>query len=108
MGSSPISLAMVAVAQLVEHRIVSPTVMGSSPISHPKWLVYLDLWRAGRGTHDVTPYYKKTYARFRFFPLCRCRTQCAPTDGHGDSQRNFPFFLKFLVDNADKYSILKS
>ena len=30
---------MVAVAQLVESRIVIPVVVGSSPISHPKDLV---------------------------------------------------------------------
>ena len=30
------SYAMVGVAQLVEHRIVIPTVVGSSPIVHPK------------------------------------------------------------------------
>ena len=29
---------MVAVAQLVESRIVIPVVVGSSPISHPKFL----------------------------------------------------------------------
>jgi hypothetical protein len=29
----------VAVAQLVESRIVIPVVVGSSPISHPKFLV---------------------------------------------------------------------
>ena len=31
---------MVAVAQLVESRIVIPVVVGSSPISHPKFLVF--------------------------------------------------------------------
>ena len=37
-GSSPVShptFFMVAIAQLVEHRIVIPAVVGSSPISHP-------------------------------------------------------------------------
>jgi hypothetical protein len=29
---------VVAVAQLVEHRIVIPSVAGSSPVSHPKFL----------------------------------------------------------------------
>ncbi len=29
---------MVTVAQLVEHRIVIPSVAGSSPVSHPKFL----------------------------------------------------------------------
>ena len=33
-GSSP-APATVAVAQLVEHRVVVPNVVGSSPISHP-------------------------------------------------------------------------
>ena len=31
----PVVLSMVAVAQLVESRIVIPVVVGSSPISHP-------------------------------------------------------------------------
>ena len=31
----PRSIRMVAIAQLVEHRIVVPRVVGSSPISHP-------------------------------------------------------------------------
>jgi hypothetical protein len=30
---------MVAVAQLVESRIVIPVVVGSSPISHPKYQI---------------------------------------------------------------------
>ncbi len=30
-----VALKMVAIAQLVEHRIVVPRVVGSSPISHP-------------------------------------------------------------------------
>ena len=34
-GSNPVSLAMVVVAQLAEHRIVVSRVMGSNPISHP-------------------------------------------------------------------------
>jgi hypothetical protein len=37
-GSSPVShptFFMVAIAQLVEHRIVIPAVAGSSPVSHP-------------------------------------------------------------------------
>ncbi len=29
---------MVDVVQLVEHRIVVPSVVGSSPIIHPKWV----------------------------------------------------------------------
>ncbi len=29
---------MVAVAQLVEHRIVIPSVAGSSPVSHPNFI----------------------------------------------------------------------
>jgi hypothetical protein len=32
-----LGLSMVAVAQLVESRIVIPVVVGSSPISHPKY-----------------------------------------------------------------------
>ena len=32
---------MVAVAQLVESRIVIPVVVGSSPIGHPKEIKYL-------------------------------------------------------------------
>ena len=28
---------MVVLAQLVEHRIVVPSVVGSSPIIHPNW-----------------------------------------------------------------------
>ena len=31
--------AMVAVAQLVEHQIVVLRVAGSSPVSHPLWLL---------------------------------------------------------------------
>ena len=31
----PRSIRMVAVAQLVEHRIVVPVVAGSTPVSHP-------------------------------------------------------------------------
>ncbi len=30
-----LSYAMVAIAQLVEHRIVIPVVAGSSPVGHP-------------------------------------------------------------------------
>jgi hypothetical protein len=33
--------AVVAVAQLVESRIVIPVVVGSSPIGHPKEIKYL-------------------------------------------------------------------
>ncbi len=32
---------MVAVAQLVEHRIVIPNVAGSSPVGHPIFLLLL-------------------------------------------------------------------
>gem|GEM_PF-3416480 len=28
---------MVVVAQLVEHRLVEPVVVGSIPIDHPRW-----------------------------------------------------------------------
>ena len=35
-GKQKISKSVVAVAQLVESRIVIPVVVGSSPISHPK------------------------------------------------------------------------
>ena len=35
-GSSPVSLAVVVVAQWVEHRIVVSRVVGSNPISHPR------------------------------------------------------------------------
>ncbi len=34
-NASVFLLAMVAVAQLVEHRIVTPEVAGSKPVSHP-------------------------------------------------------------------------
>ena len=62
MGSSPIGLAyMVAVAQVVEHRIVIPTVMGSSPIGYPKLLVYKHLRPRGRGQIDVTRCTVTTY-----------------------------------------------
>ena len=62
MGSSPISLAyMVAVAQAVEHRIVIPTVMGSSPIGHPKCLVYIDLRLAEGGILALTLYWVTFY-----------------------------------------------
>ena len=62
MGSSPISLAyMVAVAQVVEHRIVIPTVMGSSPIGYPKLLVYKDLRQREGGWLAITPYPARTY-----------------------------------------------
>jgi hypothetical protein len=34
-GQANVKVSMVAVAQLVESRIVIPVVVGSSPISHP-------------------------------------------------------------------------
>ena len=75
MGSSPISLAcMVAVAQMVEHRIVIPTVMGSSPIGHPKCLVYKDLWRRGPARLDVNRYGATTYNYFDYFFIFICRS----------------------------------
>jgi hypothetical protein len=42
---------MVAVAQLVESRIVIPVVVGSSPISHP--IKYKHLWLFYIGTFSV-------------------------------------------------------
>ncbi len=35
---------MVAVAQLVESRIVIPVVVGSSPISHPSIISLTEMW----------------------------------------------------------------
>ena len=51
---------MVAIAQLAEHRIVVPSVVGSSPTSHPKETTYgrLFLWLVAwrepikRGAHE--------------------------------------------------------
>ena len=40
-GSRGALVSMVAVAQLVESRIVIPVVVGSSPISHPTFLLAL-------------------------------------------------------------------
>ncbi len=36
---------MVGVAQVVEHRVVAPVVVGSSPITHPIFLNLLRLWK---------------------------------------------------------------
>ena len=95
MGSSPIGLAyMVAVAQMVEHRIVISTVVGSSPIGHPKCLVYIDLRGRGPARRDVNPYEATTYNYFDYFCIFICRTQCDRKRGHSDSQRKFPKFIK--------------
>ena len=49
---------MVGLAQLVEHRIVVPGVVGSSPISHPfYWIEQTSLYHetVGRGVSGNTP-----------------------------------------------------
>jgi hypothetical protein len=40
-------MSVVAVAQLVESRIVIPVVVGSSPISHPKEFKQQKVWSSG-------------------------------------------------------------
>ena len=45
-NASVFLLAMVAVAQLVEHRIVTPEVAGSKPVSHP-----ISLCRCANSAH---------------------------------------------------------
>ena len=57
---------MVAVAQLVERRVVVSVVEGSSPFSHPKYLVAKDLRRAGGTLLAVTPWPATTYNYFGF------------------------------------------
>ena len=47
-GSSPVGrgvFLVVDVAQLVEHRIVAPMVVGSSPIVHPNFLITIDCYQ---------------------------------------------------------------
>tara|TARA_R110002051_G_scaffold87744_1_gene154562 strand:- start:794 stop:1030 length:237 start_codon:yes stop_codon:yes gene_type:complete len=65
-GSNPVGLAMVAVAQLVERRVVVSVVEGSIPFGHPKCLVSLTLGLAGRPPLDVTPLTATTYNYFGF------------------------------------------
>ena len=57
---------MVAVAQLVERRVVVSVVEGSSPFSHPKYLVAKDLELAGHPLLDVTLLLTMTYNYFDF------------------------------------------
>jgi oligoribonuclease len=49
-------VAMVAVAQLVEHRVVVPGVVGSSPISHPiRWARWSGVRHLAVGEHVASP-----------------------------------------------------
>ena len=48
---APVNVArMVAIAQLVEHRLVVPVVAGSSPVSHPMYMPRLGIPEAGHVT----------------------------------------------------------
>ena len=69
-GSNPAPTTMVAVAQLVERRVVVSVVEGSSPSGHPKALPGKDLRRCRRTPRDVTPLLIRTYnylSIFEFF-----------------------------------------
>jgi hypothetical protein len=55
---------VVGVAQAVEHRVVAPEVAGSSPVAHPKNIIYFQLLiflprpvgdRLGTHIGDITP-----------------------------------------------------
>ena len=72
---------MVAVAQLVESRIVIPVVVGSSPISHPKILEAftrheLLAWKTIRASLAARPDFDFDAAE----SLSNRRTRLAPTD----------------------------
>ena len=66
-GSNPAPTTMVAVAQMVERRVVVSVVKGSSPFGHPKPLPGKDLRRRRRAPRDVTPLLIRTYNYLVYF-----------------------------------------